>query len=92
MIRSIFPPICLLMAIAMAVVGFSMLAFGGPDASLNLHEARVSGDELTTTTLEADLKRRQTQRVTTIVLLFVGSGVMTMVAFGAMKGPADNRH
>ena len=91
MIRSLFSPLCLLLAIAMAVVGFSMLAFGGPEASLSLHQARATGDELAETTLEADLDARQTQRVTMIVMLFVGSGVMTIVGFGSMQGSAANR-
>lgn len=90
MFRSIVPPACLLLAISLAVVGFSMLAFGGPEVSLDLHQARVSGDELSQTTLEADLASRQTQRITMIVLLFVGSGIMTIVAFGSMTGPARN--
>jgi len=78
----------LLLALAMAIVGFSMIAFGGPDASVNLHQARAAGDELATDTLEADLEQRQTHRVTMIVLLFVGSGVMTIVGFGSKKGPS----
>lgn len=91
MFKAIFPPFCLFMAIAMAVVGFSMLAFGGPEASVDLHHARANGDELATTTLEADLADRQLKRTTMIVLLFVGSGLMTAVAFGSIKGPSDNR-
>lgn len=92
MLRSVFPPICLLLSIAMAVVGFSMLAFGGPDVSVNLHEARAQGDELATTALEEDLETRQTKRIVMIVSLFVGSGLMTVVAFGAMQNAADNRN
>lgn len=92
MLKSIFPPFCLLTAIAMAVVAFAMLAFGGPEASLELHRARANGDELATSTLEADLADRQTKRTTMIVLLFVGSGVMTYVAFGSMNSPSHNRH
>ena len=88
MFKSILPPACLLLALAMAIVGFSMIAFGGPDDSVSLHQARAAGDELATETFEADLKQRQTQRVTMIVLLFVGSGVMTIVGFGSMKGPS----
>jgi hypothetical protein len=91
MFRSILPPFCLLLAIAMAVVGFSMLAFGNPEASVELHQARASGDELATATLEADLSSRQMKRTTMIVLLFVGSGVMTTVGFGAISGPSNNR-
>ena len=92
MLRSLFPPLCLVLALTMVVVGFSMLAFGPPEANIAVHEARVSGDELAKTVLEADLKQQQTSRITMIVLLFVGSGVMTVVAFGSMRGPSQNRN
>lgn len=92
MFKAIFPPFCLVLAIAMAVVGFSMLAFGAPEASLDLHQARASGDELATTTLEADLQSRQVKRTAMIVLLFAGSGVMTFVAFGSIRSSSDNRN
>lgn len=92
MFKAIFPPSCLVLAIAMAVVGFSMLAFGAPEASLDLHQARASGDELVTTTLEADLESRQMKRTAMIVLLFAGSGVMTLVAIGSIKSSSDNRN
>ena len=85
MLRAILPPFCLLIALAMAITGFSMLAFGAPEAGVSLHEARASGDEQAESTLEADLASRKNQRVTMITLLLVGSGVMTVVAFGSMK-------
>ncbi|MFC1758199.1 hypothetical protein ACFL2H_05460 [Planctomycetota bacterium] len=91
MFKAILPPFCLLLALASAIVGFSMLAFGGPEASISLHQARAEGDELATDTLEADLAERQSNRVVMIISLFVVSGVMTIVAFGAMQGPAKKR-
>ena len=91
MLRILFPPICLLLALALAIVGFSMLAFGGPEASVSLHEARAKGDELATDTLEADLAERQTDRVVLIASLFAASGVMTIVAFGVMQGSSQKR-
>lgn len=84
LIKSIAPPICLMLALALAITGFSMLAFGGPEDSISLHQARASGDELTTSVLEKDLHQRQTSRVVLIVSTFVGSGVMTLVAFFSM--------
>lgn len=81
---------CLIVAIAMAVVGFSMLAFGEPEASLELHQARANADELATSALEADLEGRQFNRTTMIVLLFLGSGVMTAVGFGSIGGTSGN--
>ena len=91
MLKSIVPPICLLLALALAITGFSMLAFGGPEDSVSLHAARASGDELTTSVLEQDLQKRQTARVVLIVSIFVGSGLMTFVAFLSMGGSPANQ-
>lgn len=91
MLKAILPPFCLLLALALAITGFAMIAFGGPEASISLHEARASGDELTTNTLEDDLNQRQTSRMVMIGGLFVGSGAMTLIAFASMSGPSRNR-
>ena len=84
MMKSLLPPFCLLLALALAITGFSMLAFGGPEASVSLHAARAAGDDLLTEPMEENLKKRQTSRIVTIVGLFVGSGTMTMIAFASM--------
>lgn len=86
--KSIVPPLCLLLALALAITGFSMLAFGGPEDSVSLHAARAAGDEMTTSVLEDELRQRQTSRVVLIVSIFIGSGLMTMVAFISMGGSA----
>lgn len=91
MLKAILPPFCLLLALAMAITGFSMLAFGAPEASISLHQARATGDELSTETLEEDLRQRQRSRIILIAALFAGSGAMTLVAFGSMSGPSNNR-
>ena len=90
MLKAVLPPVCLLLALGLAITGFSMIAFGGPEESISLHEARASGDDLTTNTLEDDLLSRQTSRMIMIGLLFAGSGAMTLVAFGSMSGPPRN--
>jgi len=90
-LKAVLPPVCLLLALGLAITGFSMIAFGGPEESISLHEARANGDDLTTDTLEDDLLSRQTSRMVMIGLLFAGSGVMTLVGFGAMSGPSRNR-
>lgn len=90
MLKAILPPFCLLLALGMAITGFSMIAFGGPEESVNLHAARASGDDLTTNTLEDELQRRQTSRMVMIGLLFAGSGAMTLVGFASMSGPSRN--
>lgn len=84
MLKTFLPPICLLLALALAITGFAMIAFGAPEASVSLHEARAAGDELATSTLEQHLEDQQWSRITFITLLFVASGAMTFVAFGSM--------
>ncbi|QDT10879.1 hypothetical protein K239x_28700 [Planctomycetes bacterium K23_9] len=65
-----------------------MLAFGAPEPSVPLQAARALGDDLTTSTLEGNLKRKQTSRVVLITSIFVGSGLMTFIAFASMgKSP-----
>ena len=91
MLKAVLPPLCLLLALALAVTGFAVIAFGEPEANVSLHQARASGDELTTATLEDDLQQRRMSRMVMIGLLFTGSGVMTLLAFGAMGGPTRNQ-
>lgn len=92
MFRSLFPPLCLFIALAMAIVAFSIIAFGGPEASIELHQARAAVDKTFVNALEADLERQQTFRIALIVLLLLGSGVMTIVAFGSMRRPVSDRN
>ena len=84
--KSILPPVCLFLSLSLAITGFAIIAFGGPEESISLHEARASGDELSTNTLEDDLAQRQRSRRLLLTLMFVGSGAMTLAAFGAMGG------
>ena len=91
MFSRLVAPFCLLLALAMLIVGFSMIAFGGPEASIELHQARASGDDAFVNVLEADLQRNQHYRTGLIVFLFLGSCVMTVIAFRTMRGTAAKR-
>ncbi len=82
--HEIIPPLCFLLALALLVVGFSLLVIGFPEASIALHRARANGDDTFTETLEADLRKRRFTRGTLITLSFVGSVVVTVVGFRAM--------
>ena len=82
--HEIIPPLCFLLALALLVVGFSLLVIGFPEASVELHRARASGDDIFTETFEADLRQRRFTRGTLITLSFVGSVVVTVVGFRAM--------
>ena len=83
--HEIAPPLCFLLALALLVVGFSLLAIGFPEASVELHRARASGEEAFSEPLEADLRNRRLTRGTLITLSLVGSVVVTIAGFRAMR-------
>ena len=83
--HEIIPPICFLLAFALIVTGFSMLAIGFPEASIQLHRARASGDEVATDALEANLKKRQRNRAALITASLVGGILITVTGFRAMR-------
>ena len=82
--HEVIPPLCFLIALALLVVGFALLVIGVPEASIDLHRARASGEDALTETLESDLRKRRFARGTLITLSFVGSVVVTIVGFRAM--------
>ena len=88
MFSRLLPPVCLLLALAMLIVGFTLITVGGPEDSVQLHQARAEGDELSTETLEVDLRRRRMTRYALIGLLLLGSGLMTVTAFRSMGRPS----
>ena len=79
----------MLLALAMLIVGFTHIAVGAPEDSVQLHQARAQGDELFTETLEKDLRRKRIERYTLIGLLLFGSGLMTVTAFRSMGRPSQ---
>ena len=83
--HEVVPPLCFLLAFTLFVTGFSLIAIGFPDASVELHQARASGDEMFTETLEADLQKRRFTHGTLITLSLVGSVFVTMAGFRAMQ-------
>ncbi len=82
---SFLPPLCLVLALAMAIAAFAMLAVGPPEPSVELHRVTAAGDETARDALEADLERQQLQRNLLLTCLFVGSGVMIATAFVTMR-------
>ena len=83
--HELVPPLCFLLAMALLVAGFSLLAIGFPDASVELHKARASGEEAFTESLETDLRRRRLTHGTLIALTLVGSVFVTIAGFRAMQ-------
>ena len=47
MLRQLLPPICFLFALAMAIVGFALIAQDGPDPSIDLHRAEPASITVT---------------------------------------------
>ncbi len=85
--QQIAPPLCFLLAMALVVVGFSLLAIGLPEASVALHRARASGDEPFTERLESDLRQQRMVHGTLITVSLAGSAIMVFVGFRAMARP-----
>ena len=78
------PPLCLLLALAMLIAGFALVAVEPPSDPLQLHAARVSGDDAVRDVLEAQVARRQLARRVLVGSLFAGSVLMTILAFLTM--------
>ena len=57
MMRSVLPPLCLVVALATLIAGFAVLRYGAPEASTELHRVRSSGDE-EPTQLRAEVTRQ----------------------------------
>ena len=83
--RHVLPPFCLILALAMLVAGFAIWAVEPPQANVELHRARVSGDEDYRDLLEAQLARRQLARKVLVGCLFGSSALMVVVAFMSMR-------
>jgi hypothetical protein len=77
-------PLCLLLAIAMLIAGFTLWAVDAPDAGVELHRARVAGDDDFTEAQESKLQQRQTARTALLFCLFGGSVAMTLAAFATL--------
>ena len=83
--REIIPPLCFFLALAMLVTGFTLLAAGLPEETVELHRARAGGDELATQQLENSLRQQRTTRTILIAVTLIGSVVVTIAGFRAMR-------
>ncbi len=88
--QRIIPPLLLVLALALMIAGFAVLTTAAPETPIDLHRARMAGDEQLSDALEADLHRRQRNRKLLIGGLFGGAGLAIVAAFLAMQ-PAEGR-
>ncbi len=83
--KNVIPPLCLLLALASLIAAFAIFSVEPPQASLELHEARVEGDEQYQDVLEEQLLRRQRRRKFLVTSLFISGGIFTVAAFLTMR-------
>jgi hypothetical protein len=89
------PPTCLLLGLAMLVAGFALLAVEPPPEPMELHQARVSGDDEYRDVLEGNVARQRLARKLLVGSLFGFSALMVVLAFLSMgpscgpRGPRD---
>ncbi|MBI3465296.1 MAG: hypothetical protein HY000_19900 [Planctomycetes bacterium] len=84
--KAIIPPLCLFLGLAMFCAAFAVAAVEQPEATVEYHRARVSGDDEFGDLLEAQLERRQFARKVLLGSLIAGGVAMTATAFVAMRG------
>lgn len=77
-------PLCLLLALAMLIAGFALWSVEPPEAGMELHRARVVGDDDYREVLEARLEQRRAARKLLLFCLFGGSAAMTLAAFATL--------
>lgn len=80
------PPICLVLCLTLLVTAFALLATDAPEPNVDLHRARVMGDEPYRDVLERDLTRRIWLRRALIGTLFAGAAALGVGAFLAVGG------
>lgn len=78
------PPLCLVLGLTMLVAGFALLALEPPPEPLELHQARVTGDDEYRDVLEGNVARQRLARKLLIGSLFGFSGLMVLLAFLSM--------
>ena len=79
-------PLCLLLAISMLIAGFALWAVEAPEAGIELHRARVVGDDDAAEVMETKLQQRRSARKALLLCLFGGSFAMTLAAFATLRG------
>jgi hypothetical protein len=74
-----------LLGLASFIAGFALLAVDRPEPGMELHQARVEGDEQYRDLLEDELSRRQLWRRISIGALLTCGALFTAAGFLAMQ-------
>ncbi len=74
-------PFCLVLCLALLVTAFALLAVDAPEPNIQLHEARVTGNEAFEEVLERDLQQRIWVRRGVIGALFVAAFALGVGGF-----------
>ena len=83
--QRLISPLCLFLALLMLIAGFAVWSVEGPEAGIELHRARVVGDEQYEEVLEKELQQRQVARRLLIGALFAGTVLLTAGAFLSLR-------
>ena len=85
--HKIMPPICLFLSLVCVICAFVLLATGKPEVNMELHRARIDGEEQYRQLLEDRLEQRQLSHKLLIGGCFVSAALFTVGAFVAMSPP-----
>jgi hypothetical protein len=83
--RKIMPPICLFLSLVSVICGFVLLAMGEPEVDMELHRARIDGEEQYQQLLEERLEHRKLSHKLLIGGCFVSAALFTVGAFALMS-------
>jgi len=84
-VTKIVPPFCFLLGLFNFIAAFALLVVDPPQPGMELHRARVEGDEQYRDLLEDQLERRQLRRNILICALFACSVLFPAAGFLAMQ-------
>ena len=88
--NQVVPPLCLILSLLLFIAGFAVLAIERPQPGIELHRARVEGDEQHRDLLEQQLQRRRLQRKVLIGSLFGMAVIVAATAFVVMRPSAPS--
>ncbi len=83
--HKLLPPLCLLMALATAIAGFTLASLPRPQPTVALHEATLGQDDQHREVLENKLQKDRRLRTYLVAGLLTCTVVFTVAAFRTMR-------